>query len=121
MEVVLEQAMLWVTVIGIIIIPLVGTIINNLITKKIDALETGRDEDKKTFFTRLDDIKMTYVRKDLYDQALQFHQKEIDTKFLNLVETVNKNFLSVETDIKDVKGDIKEVKDLINSKFQKES
>lgn len=113
--------MLWVTVVGIIILPIVGTVFNALITKKIDAqderikdLEDARKEDKKEFYNQLNGLRQSiaqeYVRRDLYDQAMQFHQKETDTKFLNLIDTMNKNFQNVE-------ADIKEVKNLINSKF----
>lgn len=114
--------MLWVTISGIIIIPLVGWIFNALITKKIDdintridALEVSREEDKSLFFKRLDDYKQivenTYVLQKMYDQAMQFHQKETDQKFNNLVESMNKQFDNVE---KNIEG----VKNLINEKFK---
>ncbi len=110
----MEQAMLWITVFGIIVIPLIGWLINTLITKKIDNLELSRKEDKDLFFNRLDSVKdllnTQYVRKDLYQQALEYHQKEVDGKFNSLVESINKMD-------KDVKEKFDEVKDLINEKF----
>lgn len=121
----MEQTMLWVTIFGIIIIPLIGWIFNTLITKKIDDLTYQQDKDRELFFKKYDilkehlenslskmakDIETEYVLQKLYDQAMQFHQKETDTKFNNLIETMNGSFKRVE-------GDIKEVKDLINAKF----
>lgn len=99
----MEQVMLWVTIFGVIIIPLVGWIFNSLITRKIDGLEEQLNGQRKAF-------EENYVRKDIYDQAITFHQKETDNKFHNLVETMNKQFENME-------GKIDDVKDLINEKF----
>lgn len=106
----MEQFNFWVTLSGVVIIPFVVWLFNMLITKKIDALESNQEKDKELFFARLDAIKDAYVRKDMYDQAMQFHQKETDSKFNNLVESMNKQFENVE-------GKIDDVKDLINEKF----
>lgn len=111
------EPIVWLGVLGIIvpiIFGFIGWVINRVITTKIDALELGRKEDQELFFKRLDsikdDIKFNYVPKAIYEQAMTFHQKEVDSKFNNLIETMTNNFKNVEIDIK-------EVKDLINSKF----
>lgn len=117
----MEQYMLWIAIIGTIAFPFGGWVINTLITKKIDdqnaritALEAGREEDKEEFYKQLNGVRLsiesTYVRRDIYDQAMSFHQKETDTKFTNLIESMNKQFENVE---KNIDG----VKDLINEKF----
>lgn len=81
-----------------------------LITKKIDTLEINQEKDKELFFLRLDAIKDSYVRKDMYDQAMQFHQKEVDSKFNTVMDSISKLD-------KDVKEKFTEVKNLINEKF----
>lgn len=106
-----------IAILTVIILPLV----NALITRKIDDLkaqvndvEKARKDDRELFFKRVDDIKDTianyYVRKDLYNQAMEFHQKETDSKFNNLIESMNKQFDNVEKNIE-------QVKDLINEKL----
>lgn len=111
----------WISVLAVIVFPTVGWIFRNLITKDIDELnkkikeiEESRKESRELFFKRLDeiqaDVKVNYVRRDLYDQAMQFHQKETDSKFNNLVESMNKQFDNVEKNID-------EVKKLINEKI----
>lgn len=116
--------MLWITAIGMIVFPLVGFIFNSLITRKIDdgsnrqdEMEKKTEEDKELLLRRLDDHKKfcenNYVYQKMYDQAMQFHQKETDSKFNNLVESMNKQFENVE---KNISG----VKDLINEKFKKQ-
>lgn len=113
----MEHISTWMTIVIGVVIPFVGWIFNTLITKKIDDLygkiteiEQSRKESRELFFKRLDDIRAEYVRKDLYDQAMQFHQKETDSKFNNLVESMNKQFENVEKNIQ-------EVKQLINEKL----
>ncbi len=113
--------MLWVTIFGIIIIPLIGWVFNTLITRKIDECNTHLENTdkrieayKESFFNRLDAVKSfgneTYVKKEMYEQAMEYHQKEVDGKFNSLVESINKMD-------KDVKEKFDEVKDLINEKF----
>lgn len=114
------------------ILTFVGWLINTLITKKIDGVIAQQKEDRELFFKKYDilkdqlekgienltkEIEKEYVLQKLYDQAMQFHQKETDSKFNNLIANMGENFKNVEIDIKDVKGDVKEIKDLINSKF----
>lgn len=100
-----------------IVCPVLGWLFNTIITKKIDAgnikdqdIEKKQKEDFDLLFKRLDEVKQSCVRKDMYDQAMQFHQKETDNKFNNLIESMNKQFDNVEKNIDDVK-------DLINEKF----
>lgn len=111
----MEQAMLWVTIVGIIVIPLVGWIFNTLITRKIDALEAGRKEDRELFFRRLDDEKKEnaeelkeYVRLDLYKQAREFQERDFDAKFKSLLNTMTTQFENVEDKIEDLKTMFKE-------------
>ncbi len=96
---------------------LAGWVINTLITKKIDALEQGRADDKKEYYNYVNGQRAAfeillkeYVRRDMYEQAMVFHQKETDQKFNGLVESMNKQFENVE-------GKIDDIKDLINEKF----
>lgn len=114
----MESIALWLTAIGAIIIPIGGYVINGLITKKIDELIAGRKEDRTLFFDRLDACKKynedNFVNQKIYDQAMNFHQKETDSKFTSLIESMNKQFLNVEYKIDDVKQ-------LINDKFNKGS
>ncbi len=104
----------WLAVISVIIFPFIGWVFNTLITNKINELKTAQEEDRKLFFKRLDEeqafCENNYVNQKLYDQAKQFHEKETDAKFNNLVESMNKQFENVE-------GKIDDIKDLINEKF----
>lgn len=99
--------MIWVTVFGIIVIPLLGWIFNTLITKKIDKLEDSRDNDKKLFFQRLDEdrknVEDHYVRRDLYEQAIVFYNEKNDEKFKSLLTVMTTQFNNVEEKIDDLK------------------
>lgn len=103
----MEQIMIWVTVFGIIVIPLLGWIFNTLITKKIDKMEDSRDNDKKLFFQRLDEdrknVEDHYVRRDLYEQAIAFYNEKNDEKFKSLLAVMTTQFNSVEEKIDDLK------------------
>jgi len=109
----------WVSILAVIVFPAAGWIFRNLITKdieenknKIVEIENSRKDSRELFFKRLDeiqvDVKTNYVRRDLYDQAMNFHQKETDSKFNNLVESMNKQFDNVEKNIDEVKRLINE-------------
>lgn len=109
--------MLWVTIVGIIVIPLIGWAINTLITKKIDALESQQKIDRDLFFDKLDEDRESvekhlalYVRKDIYEQALMFIEKQNDEKFKSMLAIMTTQFSNVE-------GKIEEIKSLINDKF----
>lgn len=121
----MEQIMLWVTIFGIIIIPLLGWVFNSLITKKIDEIISQQKSDRDLFFKKHDILKdqteerfekvkkdneQEYVSQKLYDQAMAFHQKEFDGKFNMLMDSINK----LDTD---VKARFDDVKNLINAKF----
>lgn len=103
----MENIALWLTVFGGSILTFAGWIINRLVTNRIDDLEKGRKEDRDLFFTRLDAVKAyateNLVRKDIYEQASAFHKQEIDGKFSNLVDSINK----LDKDLKDRVEDIK--------------
>ena len=98
-----ETIMLWVTIIGIIVIPIVGAFIKDAIFKKIDANTCQQDKDRELFFKKLDEIKVLYVRKDMCDQSMTFHAKETDTKFENILARMNDKFEAVESKIEDIK------------------
>lgn len=111
----MENGSIWLTIAIGVAVTVIGTILNTLITNKINEgnkkdaeIEAKQKEDRELFFKRMDDIKENYVRKDMYDQAMQFHQKETDSKFNNLVESMNKQFDNVEKNIEDVKKLINE-------------
>lgn len=113
----METAMLWVTIFGIIVIPLIGWAINTLITKKIDALEEQQKLDRKLFFEKLDEDRdnveehlKLYVRKEMYDQALGFYERQTDEKFKSMLAIMTTQFSNVE-------GKIEEIKQLINDKL----
>jgi hypothetical protein len=100
-----------------IVFPFIGWFFNTIITKKIDegnkrdeAIEKKHKEDIDLIFRKYDDLKGLCVRKDIYEQAMQFHQKEVDSKFVNLVDSMTKQFENVEKNIDGVKA-------LINEKF----
>lgn len=117
----MEQIMLWVTIFGIIVIPLVGWLINTLITKKIDNLEAKQEEDKKLFFRKLDEdrenVEDHYVRQDIYNQAMTYHNEKSDEKFKSLLSIVNTQFSNMENKFDNVQEDIAEIKKLINDKI----
>lgn len=101
---------IWLTIGVGVTVTVIGTILNTLITNKINEgdkkdkeIEEKQKEDRQLFFKRLDEIKESYVRKDLYLQALDFHNEKHDEKFKNLMEK------------------IEELKKLINEKFKEKS
>ena len=98
-----DSVLLWVTIFGVIVIPVVGWVINQIITTKIDTLDTNQKEDKNLFFRKFDEIKEVYVRKEIYDQAMSFYQKETDTKFENVLSKMDDKFKAVEEKIEDIK------------------
>lgn len=110
----MEQTMLWITVFGIIVIPLVGWIFNTLITRKIDNLEAGADADKKLFFEQLNGLRASfkeelkvYVNKELYDQYKEYQEKDIDSKFKSMIQNMTIQFQNVENKIDELKEAIK--------------
>lgn len=115
----MEHISTWVGLVVALLTVVILPLVNTLITKKIDNLETKQKEDRDLYFQRLDIVKDTYVRKDMYQQAMEFHQKETDSKFNNLVSSMNKQFENVEEKIQNVDGKIDDIKDLINDKFNK--
>ena len=92
-----ENVMLWVTIFGVIVIPVVGWVINQIITTKIVTLDTNQKEDKNLFFRKFDEIK------EIYDKAMSFYQKETDTKFENVLNRMDDKFKAVEEKIEAVK------------------
>lgn len=114
-----------VALLTVVILPLVNTLITNRIDKLenkherdienldkktnsiIEDFERKQKEDRDLYFSRLDDLKDVlkneYVRRELYEQALHSYQKETDSKFINIVQSMNKEFQNI--------------KDLINEKF----
>ena len=87
-ECVMEQAMLWVTIFGIIILPMVGVILKDAIFKKIDEISKKQDEDRVLFFKKYDEQKEIFVRKDMYEQAQRFIKDESDAKFNHILEKI---------------------------------
>lgn len=121
--------MLWVTIFGMIIIPIIGWIFNTLITRKIDDL---REENKilrneldnlkvgmsdkakegfQTVFKRLDDVKdvadKTFVRIDNYNLHKEYQEKDMDSKFKSLMATMTSQFQNVEDKIDELKETLK--------------
>lgn len=115
--------------IGSFVVTLViGAIVNNIITSKInegnkrdDEIERRHKEDIETVFRRHDalkeEIKNDYVRSEMYKQAMDFHRKEVDSTFVHLIESIRKQFDTVEKNFEKVDKNICELKDLINEKF----
>lgn len=113
----MENGSVWLTI-GIgVTVTVIGAILNTLITNKInegnnrdEEIEAKAKEDRELFFKKFDEMKELYVRKDLYEQALAFHQKEVDGKFVSLVDSIGKLD-------KDCQFRFSEIKNLINEKF----
>ena len=99
----METIMLCVTVFGIIVLPIAGWIFKLVIEEKMKDLATQQKEDKILLFKKYDEMKETYVRKDMCDQSMTFHQKETDVKFENLLDKMNDKFRAVEDKIEDLK------------------
>ena len=124
--------MLWITIIGMIVMPLGGWLINSLITKKIDDqnseiedLKKELSDTKKTFYNSLNGqraaFEETYVRKDLYDQAIELHRINNDEKFKSLLGIVTTQYTNLESKINEnninMNDKITSLKNLINEKF----
>lgn len=125
----MEQAMLWVTIFGIIVLPIIGWIFNSLITNKINELREQQKEDRELLFKRLDEerlhVETECVRKDMYEQSMRHHKENEEATFKGLLSIVNTQFANLEAnmlvhskDIKDLEGKIDSIKDLINNKLQ---
>lgn len=106
----MDNVMMWIEIVGIIVIPAIGWIYRNSIAKdfaelssKSDSSIKQSDKDRELFFKKFDEAKELYVRKDMYQQATEFHQKEVDTKFENLLGLMNSQFKTVEDKIEDLK------------------
>lgn len=121
--------MLWVTVIGIIIIPVLGWIINAVITRKIDELQdktkelersmkeqedltlNRSNERFKLIFQRMDDYKeyveKIYVRESEYKIYREYQLQSMDDKFKSLMSTMTSQFQNVEDKIDELKDALK--------------
>lgn len=131
--------MVWITFIGMIILPILGFVINQLVTKKIDdanrdnekvneridALEKQREEDKRNIYGAINGQRgafenslKDYVRKDLYDQAMELHRLNNDEKFKSLLSVVVTQGNNLEAKIegynKNMNDKINDLKILIN-------
>ena len=131
----MEQPMLWVTVIGIIVLPFLGWIINTLITKKIDdaneeiekvskELESAKESLDKALNGQRTSFETTlkeYVRKEMYDQAIELHRINNDEKFKSLLSIVTTQYTNLESKINENNINMNEkisgLKTLINEKF----
>lgn len=128
----MEQAMLWVTVFGIIVIPCIGGIFNTLITNKIneiknriERLENQNESDKQSFYLQLNGLRssidMSYVRKDIYEQATDLNRINNDEKFRSLLSVLTAQYTNLELKINDSNINLNEkisgLKLLINEKF----
>lgn len=113
--------MLWVTIFGIIVIPLIGWIFNTLITnksnaqdKRIDYLETARDVDKKEFYLQLNGLRASiekdYVLQKLYDQTIKSHTENNDQRHASLLKMVEDQFKHFGEKIDELKQAIKDKK-----------
>ena len=127
--------MLWVTIVGIIVLPLIGWAINTLITRKIDDqntriedLEKVIEDNKKSFYATIngqrgafENTLKEYVRKEMYDQAHAFLTINTDEKFKSVLSIVTTQYTNLETKINDsnrITADkINDLKNLINDKF----
>lgn len=99
----METVILWVTVFGVIVIPVAGWVFKVAVEKNLNDLTKQQGLDRDLFFKKFDEIKELYVRKDIYEQATAFHQKEVDVKFENLLGRMNDQFRTVEDKIEDLK------------------
>ena len=130
-EEIVDQAMLWITFVGMIVLPIAGSLINSLITKKLDeqkndikdlnekisSLEDLKEKNKNEILESMNGQRSSfesklkdYVREDMYKQALEFHTKNSDDKFKSLLAIMTTQFENVE-------GKIDDLKDLINDKL----
>ena len=100
----MDTIIMWVTIFGILVIPVVGWIFKFVIEKRQDSLSTQQDRDRELFFKKFDEVKELYVRKDIYEQAMTYHQKETDVKFENMLGRMSDQFKTVEDKIEDLKS-----------------
>lgn len=117
----MEQTMMWIALVGTVVLPILGWIINTLVTNKIDALnerckklEDNSEQNKQEYYGQLNGLRKSieenYVRRDIYEQAMKFHSDKNDAEFKSLLSIVNTQFASVE-------GKIDDLKDLITEKI----
>ena len=134
--------MIWVTIFGIIVIPIIGYILNQFIVKKSDELERAQKEQAKAFndeiekrsklfFEKLDanaaagekrsredreNVERFYTRTDLYQLAHKTLEEKIDIKFKNMQDKSDDKFTSVMDTMKArfevIDESIKEVKNI---------
>lgn len=115
----MEQAMLWVTIIGMIVLPILGLVFNVLITnkfnddrKRLDELESMRLLDRKEFYEQLNgfrkSVEENYVLQKIYDQAMDFKDKNNDEKFKSILSIMNTQFQNMEDKIGEIKILIKD-------------
>lgn len=99
----MDQIVMWTTIFGLIVISGLGWIFKITVEKNLTTLTNQQDLDRDLYFKKFDEVKELYVRKDIYEQATTFHQKEVDTKFENLLGRMNDQFRTVEEKIEDLK------------------
>ena len=99
----MDTVMMWVTIVGIIVLPVIGWVFKVAVEKNLNDIVKQQGLDRDLFFKKFDEVKELYVRKDIYQQASEFYQKETDTKFQNLIVLMNNQFKAVEDKIEDVK------------------
>lgn len=106
----MEQILLWVTIFGVIIIPIAGWIFNSLITRKIDdgnkkddeleekieACEKKNHEFKGLIFAKLDIHKLEcekiYVRSDINNEKFHNLEEKTDSKISAHMLLLQKEF-----------------------------
>ncbi len=138
----MDQAMLWATVVGMIIIPLVGAWFNSMITSKIDesntaigkcnsridVVEVHAEKKEDEIFAALngqrdsfENLLEKYVPTNLYQQGMEFHRINSEEKFKSLLLTLTAQYTNLEGRItasdKNTNEKITDLKNLINEKF----
>lgn len=92
----------WAAVLVPVFLGFLGWIINNLITKKIDDCSTETEDLKKDLNGQrasFESALKEYVRKELYDQAIELHRINSDDKFKSLLGIVTTQYTSLEAKI----------------------
>ena len=84
----MQVAMLWVSIIGIIVIPVAGALLRDLLLKKMDTIISQQKEDRELFLRKYDEQKDIFVRKDIYEQACKFQKAEMDEKYNHIIEKI---------------------------------
>ncbi len=109
-----EQAMVWITAIGMVIIPLIGWLFKVLFARDIEDIKRQQKEDKELFFRKLDEDRLEaqiqFVRRDIYEQAMRFNHDGLDAKF----ESIQEKLDGIRTQMEDKIGDIKELETKID-------